>query len=102
MPLQRAFQLCTSRASARASKCRTHACRRTNVCVQALERKLHELQEKYRDESVAIPKPPFWGGFRVEATMIEFWHSRPSRLHDRLRFSRQGPDEAWTLQRLSP
>jgi pyridoxamine 5'-phosphate oxidase len=47
-----------------------------------------------------IPTPPFWGGYRVRPTEIEFWQGRVGRLHDRLVYVRTG--DAWKLQRLSP
>jgi pyridoxamine 5'-phosphate oxidase len=50
----------------------------------------------------AIPRPPFWSGFRLEPVAIEFWRDRPFRLHDRLVFSRPEPDSAWTSSRLYP
>jgi pyridoxamine 5'-phosphate oxidase len=46
------------------------------------------------------PRPPHWGGYRVVAREIEFWQGRSDRLHDRLRYRRQGG--AWTIERLSP
>lgn len=64
-----------------------------------LERRLAELAAEYPGEE--IPLPPFWGGFRVIPDAIEFWQSRPSRLHDRLRYVRQ-PDASWKVERLSP
>jgi pyridoxamine 5'-phosphate oxidase len=48
-----------------------------------------------------IPLPPYWGGYRVIPASVEFWQGRPSRLHDRLRYSRQ-PDDSWRIERLSP
>jgi len=64
-----------------------------------LEQRVAESMEKYRGQ--AIPVPPFWGGFRVNPATIEFWQGRPSRLHDRLRYTR-AKDGAWKIERLSP
>lgn len=50
----------------------------------------------------AVPRPPGWSGYRLAALAIEFWHDRPFRLHDRIRFSREAPDAAWTKTRLYP
>lgn len=47
-----------------------------------------------------VPRPPAWGGVRVEPDAIEFWQGRRDRLHDRLRYRRIG--DAWTVERLSP
>jgi pyridoxamine 5'-phosphate oxidase len=63
-----------------------------------LERRHAELDTKYPGENV--PLPPHWGGIRVVPTMFEFWQGRPSRLHDRLRYRREG--ERWVIDRLSP
>jgi len=49
----------------------------------------------------AVPRPPFWGGYRLLAQRIEFWHGRDSRLHDRLLYERDGGGE-WRQTRLSP
>lgn len=51
-------------------------------------------------EGAAVPRPPYWGGWRVEARMLEFWQGRPGRMHDRLRFSWTG--EGWLRERLAP
>jgi pyridoxamine 5'-phosphate oxidase len=47
-----------------------------------------------------IPPPPNWGGYRIEPDSVEFWQGRPDRLHDRLRYRRDG--EVWVLERLAP
>lgn len=47
------------------------------------------------------PRPPHWGGYRVEPTRVEFWQGRPSRLHDRIVYGLQ-PDGGWRIARLSP
>jgi pyridoxamine 5'-phosphate oxidase len=47
-----------------------------------------------------VPRPDWWGGYRVVPDGIEFWQGRPSRLHDRLRFTRDGG--AWRRDRLAP
>jgi pyridoxamine 5'-phosphate oxidase len=49
-----------------------------------------------------IPRPPYWRGFRLTPTAIEFWRDRPFRLHDRVLFTRSGPDGPWGRQRLYP
>lgn len=47
-----------------------------------------------------IPRPAHWSGFRIRPVAIEFWHDRPFRLHDRLRFEREG--DGWMTSRLYP
>lgn len=46
------------------------------------------------------PRPSHWGGFRVVPDLIEFWQGRPSRLHDRFRYTRSGTK--WSISRLAP
>ena len=64
-----------------------------------LEARFAELQQEYRDGNV--PMPAHWGGFRLIPTDIEFWQSRPNRLHDRFLYSRE-PGGTWTVVRLAP
>lgn len=49
-----------------------------------------------------IPRPPHWSGFRVVPLVIEFWHDRPFRLHDRIEFRRARPEGPWIKARLYP
>jgi pyridoxamine 5'-phosphate oxidase len=48
-----------------------------------------------------VPRPPYWGGYRLTPSIWEFWQGRASRLHDRLRYRPDG-DGGWTIERLSP
>src|SRR4051812_15946375 len=54
--------------------------------------------ERYPDE---VPRPPHWGGLRVIPDTVEFWHGRPNRLHDRLRYRRTDAGD-WVVERLAP
>jgi pyridoxamine 5'-phosphate oxidase len=64
-----------------------------------LEARYQELAQRW-PEGTAVPMPEFWGGYRVLPEVMEFWEGRPSRLHDRLRYRREGGD--WVLERLAP
>ncbi|MBN3943336.1 MAG: pyridoxamine 5'-phosphate oxidase [Nostoc sp.] len=66
---------------------------------EVLERRLQEFQSKYENQEIF--RPPHWGGLRVIPTEIEFWQGRPSRLHDRLLYSRLD-NGTWNIERLSP
>ena len=57
-----------------------------------------EYEKKFDGESV--PRPPFWSGFRLRPEKIEFWKSKPGRLHERHLYTRSG--ESWTLETLYP
>jgi pyridoxamine 5'-phosphate oxidase len=49
-----------------------------------------------------VPRPPYWSGFRIQPLLIEFWHDRPFRLHDRVVFRREKPSADWTKAKLYP
>jgi pyridoxamine 5'-phosphate oxidase len=66
----------------------------------ALEEARSNLRQKY--EGSDIPRPEFWGGYVVTPRAIEFWAQGSSRLHERLRFEREGDDGPWAGRRLGP
>jgi pyridoxamine 5'-phosphate oxidase len=67
------------------------------VSREYLENKVKELDEQFGEE---IPRPDFWGGYKIDPTAFEFWQGRPSRLHDRIVFQKE--DNSWTHFRINP
>ncbi|HZM88050.1 MAG TPA: pyridoxamine 5'-phosphate oxidase [Blastocatellia bacterium] len=65
---------------------------------EVLEQRMAELLKKYDGKN--IPLPPYWGGYRVTPIVFEFWQSRASRLHDRLRY--RLVEGKWVIERLAP
>jgi pyridoxamine 5'-phosphate oxidase len=65
---------------------------------ETLEEQYREIERRF--EGAPVPRPPFWGGFRLVPHCIEFWFGRPDRLHDRLCYTRDGKD--WKIARLYP
>ncbi len=65
---------------------------------EVLAEKLAALANTYGE--AAPPRPARWGGYRVVPEMIELWQGQPSRLHDRVRYTRAGV--AWIKERLAP
>jgi pyridoxamine 5'-phosphate oxidase len=63
-----------------------------------LDRRVAEVEARFPGDDV--PRPDFWGGWLIRPFEWEFWQGRPSRLHDRLRFSGRPGD--WTIERLAP
>jgi pyridoxamine 5'-phosphate oxidase len=63
-----------------------------------LEARMAAEEQRFKDADV--PRPPFWGGYRVIPAAFEFWQGRPNRVHDRIAYVRAG--EEWRIERLSP
>jgi pyridoxamine 5'-phosphate oxidase len=66
---------------------------------EELEARVAEVQRRFEDVD-DVPLPPFWGGYRIVASVIEFWQGRPNRLHDRVRY--ELADGRWRRERLAP
>jgi pyridoxamine 5'-phosphate oxidase len=66
---------------------------------EAIERAYAEANDRFRGRDV--PRPDFWGGYRIEPAQLELWQGRLDRLHDRLRYRRL-PDGDWIIERLAP
>jgi pyridoxamine 5'-phosphate oxidase len=64
-----------------------------------LDDRYAELSERW-PEGTEVPMPDFWGGYRVEPQVAEFWHGRVDRMHDRFRYRREAGE--WVLERLAP
>jgi len=65
-----------------------------------LERRAAELEKQY--EGKPVPRPPYWGGYRLTPLMLEFWQERGFRLHDRVVYRRQDANGPWAIERLNP
>lgn len=65
---------------------------------ETLEEEYREIERRF--EGAVVPRPPFWGGYRLVPEVIEFWFGRPDRLHDRLRYTRRR--SGWSIERLYP
>jgi pyridoxamine 5'-phosphate oxidase len=66
----------------------------------ALDRLVDQAAARF-DRIANVPRPAHWGGWLVRPTRFEFWQGRPSRLHDRLRYT-PAADGAWRIERLAP
>lgn len=92
----------------RGSQIGAWASRQSNVVADRaeFEDRYARIEERFADGEVELPD--FWGGWLIRPVSVEFWQGRASRLHDRLRYSCDGPGvalddrSAWSVQRLSP
>ena len=64
--------------------------------------RLMEVTKSAYAEDMPIPRPEYWGGYRLQPISIEFWQGRPNRLHDRLRYLRESLETEWIVERLAP
>jgi pyridoxamine 5'-phosphate oxidase len=62
--------------------------------------RVEQLEREYRGR--AVPRPQTWGGYRVIPEVMEFWESRPDRLHERVRYERSAFGEPWRVVLLQP
>ncbi len=83
------------------SRIGANASRQSSVIAgrEVLEREQAELEARWPAPG-PVPRPEHWSGFRVVPETVEFWQGRADRLHDRLRFRRDGGE--WVVERLSP
>lgn len=66
-----------------------------------LESRLAAVEQSFADAGDDVPRPSFWGGYRVVPEVFEFWVNRADRLHDRVRYVREA-DGSWSRDRLAP
>ena len=64
---------------------------------EELEARVREIEARFPD---AVPRPPFWGGYRLAPDRIELWYAGAGRLHDRFAYTRDG--DRWAMTRLNP
>ena len=81
------------------SRWSVYASRQSEV-IESREALESRFDDRASDVRRRVPRPAWWGGYRVVPDEFEFWQGRPSRLHDRLRYARAS--DGWTRARLAP
>ena len=71
---------------------------RVVISREALDTAYRAVEERFA--AGEVPLPPYWGGYRVAPSVVEFWQGRKGRMHDRLVYHRDG--DAWLVERLAP
>lgn len=66
---------------------------------EVIEENQHALEEKFTPSTMV--RPPHWGGYRLIPHRMEFWQGRPSRLHDRISYTKESSGD-WKIVRLAP
>jgi pyridoxamine 5'-phosphate oxidase len=66
----------------------------------ALQVRFDEAEARFADDGRPVPRPEFWGGYRLVPETFEFWVNRTDRLHDRVRYTRRA--DVWVIERLAP
>lgn len=78
------------------------------VAEDELQKRVHDVEERFSAQiaNSDVPRPEFWGGWRIVPDEVEFWIGKPSRLHDRIQYLRkEGSDSEapeWTIRRIAP
>ena len=67
---------------------------------EKLDEQFSEALSRFENQSV--PKPQYWGGYRIVPNRIEFWKGRSNRMHDRIAFHKEEASEKWRPERLQP
>lgn len=60
------------------------------------------VMEAAKHISGSVPRPEYWGGYKIKPNRIEFWQGRPNRLHDRVLFNKTDDSSSWEITRLAP
>lgn len=88
-------------ARERDHQCSSLASRQSEpVTLAELDRRYAELQQQYRGKP--IPRPAYWGGYRLRPERMEFWQHRLARMNDRMLYVRRSHGDGWERRRLSP